>query len=491
MTLYVNTCNQKFTTPLVDGAGKKRWLLWGDPVEVLDDSETPPLVRARGWTGRVNPAHLSPQGLLELYVIDVGQGDGLLMRTPDDRWHLVDGGESAANIMLGKGVPNFLAWKFLRDLGMPAITLENVILTHPDADHFGGLGTLFSRRLERSSFIDDLSFDLSVQNFYHNGMGRFAAAPRLGAVSPGTLAAPAPVPGSRIRKNADFITQLISSRADFSALLDQFGDDYRSFIEHALAAVPNFQRIAAADGWLPGYAPAPGKAAIRVLGPVVEDLAGGGQGLRWLSSEAWTRNGHSVLLRVDYGQARILLTGDLNRAAHNLLLGYLPPAELRADVLKTGHHGSDDFQPRFLQAVNPRVTVISSGDNESFDHPRPRAVGMAGNSGRWSLDVKGEPSPPLVYSTEIARSYEMDYAARTRVRLPDQSVETVPSYYSWLRLLKETDFRRTSRLAIAAELIYGLVNIRTDGEWILCATRSELTGGFNIEVIRAGEYAVE
>ena len=42
-----------------------------------------------------------------------------------------------------------------------------------------------------------------------------------------------------------------------------------------------------------------------------------------------------------------------------------------------------------------------------------------------------------------------------------------------------------------AELIYGLVNIRTDGEWILCATRSELTGGFNIEVIRAGEYAVE
>ena len=42
------------------------------------------------------------------------------------------------------------------------------------------------------------------------------------------------------------------------------------------------------------------------------------------------------------------------------------------------------------------ATVISSGDNESFSHPRADAIGCAG---RYSRGVK-----PLIFSTELARS---------------------------------------------------------------------------------------
>jgi hypothetical protein len=40
-------------------------------------------VRARGLEGRVEATALSDRSLLEIYVIDVGQGDGLKLKTPN------------------------------------------------------------------------------------------------------------------------------------------------------------------------------------------------------------------------------------------------------------------------------------------------------------------------------------------------------------------------------------------------------------------------
>jgi len=49
-------------------------------------------IRAHALTGWVPRDAIGNDGLLELYVIDVGQGDGVLMRTPDDKWHLIETG---------------------------------------------------------------------------------------------------------------------------------------------------------------------------------------------------------------------------------------------------------------------------------------------------------------------------------------------------------------------------------------------------------------
>ena len=172
--------------------------------------------------------------------------------------------------------------------------------------------------------------------------------------------------------------------------------------------------LAHTDRWLSGYAPAADAASIRVLCPVVEALAGGGKGLRSLGSESVTRNGHSAMLRVDYGQARLLLTSDLSTTSQRLLLACHGADEFNAGMARGCHHGSDDIDLPFVRAMAARATVISSGDNEDYAHPRPRIQGASARYGRESLAPDGELLPPLLYSTELARSVSLQFAAHAR-----------------------------------------------------------------------------
>jgi hypothetical protein len=193
-----------------------------------------------------------------------------------------------------------------------------------------------------------------------------------------------------------------------------------------------------------------------------------------------------VVLRVDYGNARVLLTGDLNTASQRLLLSCQPTEEFNADVSKGCHHGSDDIDLRFVRAMAARATVISSGDNEDYAHPRPRILGASARYGRDSRDTDGELMPPLLYSTELARSVGLDYAAHTRT-VAEPRVEYKPEQL-------EADFdpsptgryRRLSWLPMATDLVYGLVNVRTDGQRILCATMKEGSSDFDLQVFQAG-----
>lgn len=61
---------------------------------------------------------------LQIYFVDVGQGDACLMRTPGNRWILYDVGNDPESLLA-----------FLRRV--KADTLEAVFISHPDLDHFG------------------------------------------------------------------------------------------------------------------------------------------------------------------------------------------------------------------------------------------------------------------------------------------------------------------------------------------------------------------
>ena len=91
--------------------------------------------------------------------------------------------------MTKKGAANFVRWKFLEDLREEKVRLETVVLSHPDADHYGGLLDLFSGRLPSHA-----RFEVEVGRFFHSGIPRFAAAPTIGGDEPGTVA---PVPHDR------------------------------------------------------------------------------------------------------------------------------------------------------------------------------------------------------------------------------------------------------------------------------------------------------
>lgn len=79
------------------------------------------------------------------------------------------------------------------------------------------------------------------------------------------------------------------------------------------------------------------------------------------------RNGNndSVVLRVCYGRACILLTGDAERELEQALIR--SGRRLRADVLKVGHHGSrTSTSSAFLEAVRPHLAVISTGAGNPY-----------------------------------------------------------------------------------------------------------------------------
>ena len=99
-------------TPLYQaeqGAAAFYHLLWGDGVDIVERRADRTRVRARHrtQTGWVDNDALGGEPLLELYFIDVGQGDGILIRTPSGRHVVVDGGYPRARARPTSSTGNF------------------------------------------------------------------------------------------------------------------------------------------------------------------------------------------------------------------------------------------------------------------------------------------------------------------------------------------------------------------------------------------------
>jgi competence protein ComEC len=89
----------------------------------------------------------------------------------------------------------------------------------------------------------------------------------------------------------------------------------------------------------------------------------------------------SVVTLVRVGDVRILLTGDAEGPEEAWLLEH-QRSRLSADVLKVAHHGSStSTTPEFLDAVRPRVALVSVGAGNTYGHPnanRLRSIAAAG-----------------------------------------------------------------------------------------------------------------
>src|SRR5690606_23651976 len=143
-------------------------LLWGDRVELLSQRKQNGRykVKARGVEGYVAAEDLGDESLLEIYFIDVGQGDGILIRTPDNKHILIDGGYKRSSKPSGKNAADFVDWKFFKDYGLNKITIDDMIASHCDADHYGGLWDLIN-----SNETHELDADTwKVKRFYHAGV---------------------------------------------------------------------------------------------------------------------------------------------------------------------------------------------------------------------------------------------------------------------------------------------------------------------------------
>jgi len=435
-------------------------LLWGDWMRRTGKEDGDWVqVKARGRMrqGWVPKASLIESRLLEVNFVDIGQGDGSLIVTPEDKWILVDAGER-------DNMFRFLRWRFGKF--QQKVAFECFVITHGDKDHYLGF-----KRLLRDP-------NVQVGTIYHNGVVDRPGKPKLG-------------PSVKVG-GVECLDDVIATEKALRALFPASGrlGFYPALMKQALDSgrVGTIRMLSSRDRHLPGYENGPLR--IEVLAPVPEAGRAGKLRLRRFgASDGVTKNGHSIVLRLRYGNVAILLGGDLNTPAENHLLahyGRFNPSSagpaalakgiaqarkaLEADVAKACHHGSHDFTSEFLRAVNPIATVVSSGDAESYAHPRPDALGTFGLCSRGPR--------PLIFSTELARS------SREAIDHPFELKRSLSRYLDGLvqaadgparhALVKEVRDLLKDKLDRSVE-VYGMITLRTDGQKVVLAQRLEKT----------------
>jgi len=220
-----------------------------------------------------------PVNYLEFSLLDVGQGDAILIQTPNGKNILIDGGPD-----------NKIIRRLSEELPFWQRRLDLVILTHPHDDHFRGLIEVFKR--------------YQVDNLLMTGV-------------------------------------------DYSSLA------YQKFIatvkaENSQVIIHDKQDLFSLDGL-----------AIKVVYPS-GNIA---------HKKYKNYNNASLVLKLSYHEIDWLLMGDAETEVEKDLLAK-NKSELKSEILKLGHHGSDTSSSEdFLQAVDPELAIISVAKENDYGHP--------------------------------------------------------------------------------------------------------------------------
>lgn len=479
-----------------DKKKKFRQVLWGDFLKI--DGEEPggwlriiwapkdPTKRETVFIKKKDTVETRP---LEIIFVDVGQGDGAVLISPErganERIMVIDAGQ-------GDNMERFLNGRFRAYRGF---NFDAAILTHPDKDHYLGFESIFKNR------------KIGFKTIYQNGIVERPVSGSFEKV--GGL--------KKDRSNGvRYIHDLATSRADIRkhfADASKFGRFEFPPVMHAALNNPkinDFKMLSVHHGdkengatFMPGFAPADRRGyTIEVLGPVVEPDGAGKPRLRKIGSYGETKNGHSVLLRLQFGDFSILFGGDLNEPAEKFLIRHYAGVDrfpqqgtaayrnmvakaarkFRSEVMKSCHHGSEKVTDAFLEAVNPAAFVISSGDNEGHVHPRPDLLGRLGLFGRGGA--------PVILSTELQRSAREREDAKLVASLR-KNVDKLAAKAS--QKLTDKIKEQIDELAKNNVAVYGAIYVKTDGERLITAFRTE-TGSeikkwfsFEYRVLESGE----
>ena len=506
-----------------DDSDAKNHLIFGDWLKYLGEEQGAwAKVRCRGDSGWLRKKAFSEERALEVNFVDIGQGDGCHIVTPEDDIILIDSG-------VDDNMFRFLSWRYnLRGRKVagvdgveagshgvkPPMDIDHVVISHPDKDHYYGFKDLFESR------------KVKILNVYHNSAVERPI--KAADEDPGLKYYSKDYLGGYLEEGSDkYLWDVVTSNSQMHDLIKKHKKTRKLYLSTLRKARENnpdieFTALTANDEFFPGYEEnrpdgdgnTP-KVVLRVLGPVTERKTRGNSHrdcLYRLGDAGVTKNGHSVILQLRIGKLKVMLGGDLNTESEDYLLKHYCEtdhvaseletevlhleakgdtlsaeerqvlAEARAkldllvtqgrksfqvDITKACHHGSHHFSETFLKTLNSVVTVISSGDNESYAHPRPDALGSFGRYGRGVR--------PLIFSTELARSTKefvriYDYYAELKEF--ERRIKEATSESKKRSIQKEMEEKKDRTVAV-----YGMITLRTNGEKVVLAQKLESPGG--------------
>jgi len=428
-------------------------LIFGDYVKILDDNivDGRVYVRGRNNNGWVKASELRKDRILEVNFIDIGVGDGCHVVTPDDKHLIIDAGKTDNMI-------RYLTWRFnLKSNSNAAKPFPvDIVISHSDSDHYLGFSHVFKEK------------NLQVGKVYHNGLVERPGKDSLGKV------------------DGEYITGIVNDTEEMKEIiLDPAnikgdGSVYCKTLNESLKYKSDiiFKALSIDDEYVMGYDQtnkiANKEFSIKILAPI-RGTINGIQGLKTIKDLGKDKNGHSVILKIQYGNAKILLGGDVNEEFGKIIHDYYSNNnrldDLRVDVAKACHHGSNHFDYKFVESINAAGTVISSGDDESYSHPRPDAIGTFGKCGYGAK--------PLIFSTELARSNK-EITKNVLVTLSGK-MERIKSLQAELKTSPDdaakekcqAEINKLNKETNSFLTKYGMINLRTDGEKMIIAQKLE------------------
>ncbi|MBU0974971.1 MBL fold metallo-hydrolase [Patescibacteria group bacterium] len=256
-----------------------------------------------------------PDNFVHIIFCDVGQGDAILI-THQGRQMLIDGG------------PDEKVLSCLED-NMPFWdkSLNLLIATHMDSDHIGGLPAVLA----------SYSADIILKNPSTKKTAVFEAFET--AVSRKTA-----------NNNAD--TKVLSSYVGQQLVMD---DSVRFVVVSPQVRYQpiNVDKIEITETIL--------SAEDTLYYPILE--------------ENISENDLSIALFVIINDIVVLLTGDMEEEGELAVIksGMTEPVS----IIKAGHHGSKSSSSRqFISILRPEISVISSGENNQYNHPFPQVIDL-------------------------------------------------------------------------------------------------------------------
>lgn len=284
---------------------------------------------------------------LQVHFLNIGQGDAIYIVAPNKNSMLVDSGPQNEKV-----ISEIQKFKSMFDR-----RLDVLLATHADADHIGSMKKAIEKFQYQIFAYSGLSSDTKL----------FADLMSTVNESAGSGGQNFSVKSSDDTKSANKITLA----AGMSVVLDQKNNIRFDVL------FPDF------DYQIEAYQKCVKKEKDKIEKKKIKDSKNSKSKkaetklksqkdvcLKNLSTET---NLNSVVGKLSYGSTSFMLTGDAPVEVEKFIIEKY--SNIRADVLKLGHHGSKtSTSPEFLEAVLPNFTIVSAGKENKYGHPHKRVL---------------------------------------------------------------------------------------------------------------------